>query len=333
MKKLYVGYTQYQLLIFLLLKNKNDKITFIFPKYLEKLGQRLEKDYKVIILEKEKPPLKNLVSFFQYYNYIKKLVKSLNISEDTILYGDSIINYILPNKNILCRLEDGMGNYVRKAHLEDSSLKQKIYFYIDRMIYFIFFKKRLFGENEKIEKRINKFYVTEMAPENMWCEDIIERINLKILWNSKSQEEKQEILNLFNVNENLIKVIEEKKIILFTQPLSEDGIIKEEEKIELYKRIMKNYKENKVVIKMHPREKTKYEKIFKNCLIIRESFPSEILSFVGFNPEKAVTIFSSAVFGMDKNVKIDFYGTEIHSKLLEKFGSCSEIMKTNVYLK
>lgn len=332
MKKLYAGYTQYQLLIFLLLKDKNDEITFILPKYLEKLGEKLKKN-KVIILEQEKPQLRKILKFLGYYKYIKKLVKTLNISEDTILYGDSVINYILSDKNMLCRLEDGCGNYVTKAHVENSTLKQLIYFYLERIIYFFFFKKRMLKENEKLKKRINKYYATEMAPKNLEYEEKVERINLKELWQKKNEKEQKEILDIFNVKKEILEKISSKKIILFTQPLSEDGIIEEAEKIELYKKIIAKYNEEELVIKTHPREKTKYEIIFKKSLIIKETFPSEILSFIGFKPEKAVTIFSSAVFGVGENVKIDFYGTEIHEKLYNKFGSCSKIMKTTAYLK
>lgn len=332
MKKLYVGYTQYQLLIFLLLKDKNDKVTFILPKYLEKLGEKLKKNNKVIILEQEKPQLRKFLKFLDYYKYIKKLVKTLNISEDTILYGDNMINYILSDKNMLCRIEDGCGNYVTKAHVENSTLKQLIYFYLERIIYFFFFKKRMLKENEKLKKRINKYYATEMAPKNLEYEEKVERINLKELWQKKSEGEKKEILDIFNIRKSILEKISNKKIILFTQPLSEDGIIEEAEKIELYKKIIAKYNEKELVIKTHPREKTKYEEIFKKSLVIKETFPSEILSFIGFKPEKAVTIFSSAVFGVGENVKIDFYGTEIHQKLYNKFGSCSKIMRTTAYL-
>ena len=333
MKKLYVGYTQYQLLIFLLLKKCDDEIIFILPKYLEKIGDKLIKKNKVIILEQEKPQLRKILKFLGYYKYIKKMVKTLNISEDTILYGDNMINYILSDKNMLCRIEDGCGNYVTKAHVENSTLKQLIYFYLERIIYFFFFKKRMLKENEKLKKRINKYYATEMAPKNLEYEEKVERINLKELWQNKSEEEQKEILDIFNVREDILEKISSKKIILFTQPLSEDGIIEEAEKIELYKKIITKYNEEELVIKKHPREKTKYEIIFKKSLIIKETFPSEILSFIGFKPEKAVTIFSSAVFGVGENIKIDFYGTEIHEKLYNKFGSCNKIMKTNAYLK
>lgn len=333
MKKLFNGYTQYQLLIFLLLKEKEDKIIFLLPKYLKDIKNNLKSRYEVIIIEKEKPKLKNIISFIKYYAYIKKIVKRLEISRDFILYGDEIISFILPDENILCRLEDGTGNYITKNFESFSTIKQKTYYYIDAIIFYVFFRKKLLRDGEKNKKRINKYYATEMAPKNLEYEEKVERINLKELWQNKNEKEKKEILDIFNVREDILEKISSKKIILFTQPLSEDGIIEEAEKIELYKKIIVKYNEEELVIKTHPREKTKYEIIFKKSLIIKETFPSEILSFIGFKPEKAVTIFSSAVFGVGENVKIDFYGTEIHEKLYNKFGSCSKIMKTTAYLK
>lgn len=332
MKKLFNGYTQYQLLIFLLLKEKEDKIIFLLPKYLKDIKNNLKSRYEVIIIEKEKPKLKNIISFIKYYAYIKKIVKRLEISRDFILYGDEIISFILPDENILCRLEDGTGNYITKNFESFSTIKQKMYYYIDAIIFYMFFRKKLLRDGEKNKKRIDKYYATEMAPKDLEYEKKVERLNLKELWQKKKKEEQEEILDIFNVRKEILEKIKNKKIILFTQPLSEDGIVREEEKIELYKKIIIKYNQEELIIKTHPREKTKYEEIFKECLIIKETFPSEILSFIGFKPEKAVTIFSSAVFGVGENVKIDFYGTEIHEKLYNKFGSCSKIMKTTAYL-
>lgn len=331
MKKLFAGYTQYQLLIFLLLKKSNDEVTFVLPKYLESLKERFNNKVKVKIVEKEKPPLRKIITFILYYDYIKNFVKELSISKETILYGDEIVNYILPDTHILYKLEDGTGSYVTKNFENFSTIKQKMYYYIDAIIFFLFFKKKLLRENEKTLKRIDKFYVTEMAPQNLEYEKKVIRINLKKLWDSKSEVEKSEILKIFNVEEIIIEKLKEKNIILFTQPLSEDGVLKENEKINIYKKILKNYDTSKLVIKTHPREKTKYENIFKECLILKSTFPSEILNFIGFNPIKAVTIFSGAVFGVGENVEIDFYGTEVNEKLYNKYGSCDSLMKRNAY--
>lgn len=329
MKKLFAGYTQYQLLIFLLLKQPDDKIIFLLPKYLENLKKILETKYRVEIIEREKPPLKKIFQYLKYYSYIKKLIKKINISEDTILYGDSIINYAISNKNILYKLEDGLGNYNHKLFFEDiKTIKQKLYFFVDSIIYFIFFKKRLLLEREKISKRINGYYATEIAPKDFWYENITKRISLKEIWIKKSLEEQEEILNIFDIKKETLKIISDGDILLFTQTLSEDGIISEDEKIEIYTKILEKYPKDKVVIKVHPREKTNYKKIFPEYRVIVEKFPAEFILLLGIKLERVVTVYSSAVLIFKDMIPIDFYGTEISENILKKVGSCD-----NIYLK
>lgn len=332
MKKIFIGYTQYQLLIFLLLKEKNDKITFILPKYLERLKNNFNEKYEIKVFDLEKPSLKSIKRYIIYCLGLKKFIKTLNITEDTILYGDNIINYLVSNKNLLYKIEDGTGNYNSKLYEEQLvSFKVKLYFIIENIIFLIIFRKRLLTEKEKLKKRVNKYYATEIAPLNLWFENITERINLKKLWDEKTEIEKEEILNIFGVTKKLLFEFD-KKMILFTQPLSEDGIITEEKKIDLYKKILKNYDEEKIMIKPHPREKTKYATIFKKCKVIEENFPSEILKLMGIKIERAITMFSTAALHFDKDIKIDFYGTEIDKTIFETFGSQDEIMKRNAFL-
>lgn len=332
-KKLFAGYTQYQLLLFLLLKELDDDVIFLLPKYLEHLKENLSSKYRVEIIEREKPPLKNIFSFISYYIYIKKLIKRLNISEDVILYGDSIINYAISDKNILCRLEDGTGNYNPKVYLEDvKTLKQKFYFYIESIVYYLFFKKKLLNEKEKLFKRINRYYATEMAPKDLLFENITQRISLKKLWKGKKEEEKQEILKIFNFDESILTKLKKGKILLLTQALDNGGLISEKEKIELYKRILEKYPKQEVIIKTHPRETTDYRKIFKEYIIIDEQFPMELIPLIGENIQKVVTISSGGVNLFVGKAEIDFYGNEISERLLKKAGSLEHLYKRNAYL-
>ena len=60
-------------------------------------------------------------------------------------------------------------------------------------------------------------------------------------------------------------------------------------------------------------------------------FPAELLTLLDIHFKKAITIFSTAAL-TDSKVKVDFYGTEIHPKLFERFGSQDTIMKRNAFL-
>ena len=179
-------------------------------------------------------------------------------------------------------------------------------------------------------KKIKKIYLTGLAQIPEEIKNKVEIIDLKKLWKLKTREEQQEILEIFGFNNNLIKELKEKNIILFTQPLSEDGILNEQEKIELYSKIILKYPKEKLIIKTHPREKTNYSKIFNEIYILEQNFPAEIFKLLEISFKKGVTLFSTAV--LTNNCKeIDFYGTEVHPKLLKKFGSMEHIMKRNKF--
>ena len=112
------------------------------------------------------------------------------------------------------------------------------------------------------------------------------------------------------------------KILLLTQPLSEDGIVSEEEKIKMYENILieKNIKE--IYIKLHPRERTDYVKNFKNIKvnIIKKDFPAEILFLLNINFNKVITLFSTAALNFKGKSEIEFIGTKDYPKLIERFG-------------
>lgn len=95
----------------------------------------------------------------------------------------------------------------------------------------------------------------------------------------------------------------------------------------MYKKILKKYDTRKILIKTHPRETTDYSSIFSNIKILNKPIPYELLEIIGFNPEVGVTLFSTAVFCV-KN-RIDFYGSEVHPKILKHFGNCDYLMKRN----
>lgn len=182
-------------------------------------------------------------------------------------------------------------------------------------------KNRLFSLPKfGMHKNVVKVYLTKKENVPDCIKHKVEYINIKGLWNKKTESEKNEILNILNVDKAKIKQLNEKSIILFTQPLSEDNVLTESEKISLYKNIISKYELSKLVIKPHPREKTDYSKYFPEITVFSETYPSEVLDVLGVNFDKAVTLFSTSVFSYPKE-NVDFYGTKIHPKLLSRFGN------------
>lgn len=133
--------------------------------------------------------------------------------------------------------------------------------------------------------------------------------DLEKLWNEKNAEEKAKIASIFNVDEKSLKLLETKSVILITQPLSEDGIVSEEDKVKLYKSILKNYDIDQVVIKPHPREKTNWAEIFPGTPIITRQVPAELLSMM-VKPQKVCTFYSTAAFSLCPPENVDIYSKD-----------------------
>lgn len=236
------------------------------------------------------------------------------------IYGNDHLFYSPLYCSEFILLEDGVANYMES----NFSFKEKIYVLI---LNFKLHKK--FGFSNKIKKiylRDSKKILDDRIKK-------LQIINLKELWNKKTLEEQNEILDIFSFDLNIKEKIKGRDIILFTQPLSEDNIITEEEKLKIYSEIIKKYPKDRLVIKTHPREKTNYKDIFNEYLVLDNPFPFEILNLLDVKFNKAITLFSTAALGLGDEVEVDFYGTEVHDKILERFGSCDNIMERNCFLK
>lgn len=148
----------------------------------------------------------------------------------------------------------------------------------------------------------------------------VELVNLKEIWNNKNEIQKKNILSLFNLN-TINSMIYNRKIILLTQPLSEDRVLTEKEKVNIYNIILKKYDYNDVIIKPHPRETTNYEDFFNGVLVIEKNIPFELILLLNQEvAEKVITIFSSAARNVPSNIKVEWIGTSINEKLFKKFG-------------
>lgn len=144
------------------------------------------------------------------------------------------------------------------------------------------------------------------------------KLDIKELFNNLSNEKKEKLFNIFSLKLDILNKIEN-KILLLTQPLSEDSVMTELEKIAMYKDIQKKFK-GKFVIKSHPREQTDYQKYFSEVYILPQNFPAELFLFIDAKLSEVITIFSTAALNLKGSYKISFLGTRNYPKLLERFG-------------
>lgn len=145
-------------------------------------------------------------------------MQKLNIHNTTYVYGADHITgskFFLKRYNFLL-IEDGTTNYNTKSYVR--SLKNKL------------FSIPAYG----MYKNVSKIYLTKNENIPECIKHKVEIIDIQREWNKKTDHEKREILELLNVNNDNIEKLNDKPYILYTQPLSEDNILSENEKIELY---------------------------------------------------------------------------------------------------
>ena len=122
-----------------------------------------------------------------------------------------------------------------------------------------------------------------------------------------SGEEKMDIAAAFLRDDFDMSIFNTKgdKGIVYTQPLSEDSFVTEEQKISYYKSIVEYYsKYGYPFLKLHPRDLSKYT-FEGDYIVLPPYFPSELLSMLNVHFKYAVSICSSAVFNSDADYKIN----------------------------
>lgn len=319
----------YPLLLFLLMKaegNLDDTFFFFGRGVPENIAKNFKNSWHLNTYFKKKNKLiKYLEMYLLYRNLEKFLIKEELINKDIYMQDDvSYSQFFLNHINKCYLLENGLANYKENILFEANKRfmnKNKIKIFRDKILKRSKYRYKIFGLSNKIEK----IYLTgiEKVPKIIESKTII--IDLKQIWDKLSYYKKQEILKIFNFEDLGIINKLNNKILLITQPLSEDGIITEKEKIKIYKEITSKYKDENIVIKRHPREKTEYKKYFPNSIIIEKQFPLEILMLLNVKFTEVVTLFSTAALNFKEITNVNFVGTEKYFKLKKEYGDIKKV--------
>lgn len=328
--------TLYGLFICLLLENDLNKNFYFFSTKLpKKILDNLEN--KIVIKERNSIKLVKYIIGAVYFRILKLLFfKRIKDSKFYIHDLGKYSQYFFNNytgKFIV--VEDGTMNYSYDALKgEKEKANKKLTFSKKLRKKFVYGIKKFYptlGQSEKVKKII----LTGILPIPEIIKSKVEVINIEECWNNLTKEKQKEILAIFNMKIEELEILKNNsnKILLLTQPLSEDGIVSEEEKIKMYENILieKNIKE--IYIKLHPRERTDYVKNFKNIKvnIIKKDFPAEILFLLNINFNKVITLFSTAALNFKGKSEIEFIGTKDYPKLLERFGRIEDRKLRRIY--
>ncbi|CAM2761093.1 polysialyltransferase family glycosyltransferase [Hathewaya histolytica] len=191
--------------------------------------------------------------------------------------------YIFNHAKKVKLIEEGANLYIMKK-------PSKAFMFIKRYVY----RRNLnFYKDKKVTKIMVQF--PERYPKHL--NNKLAHLDLEGIINKIDNVNKNIIVNVFTnkLNKDYFK---NNSLLILSQPLSEDGYIKEEKKIELYKNIIYEYGEGyNIILKKHPREKTIYN--FSNVLELDGNFPSELFKLLNIKFEKAIGVCTGSVKFVD----------------------------------
>lgn len=141
------------------------------------------------------------------------------------------------------------------------------------------------------------------------------------LWEGSDICKKKKILSFFNLTEETLKQIQNKKILVLGQTFVVDKVLNKEENSLLYDKILSQYDRNLILFKKHPREIDSLTNDFKEAYDIFDMpVPLQLLDLVGVHFDKVITICSSAVLSIPYPINIVWIGTAIDNRLVLKYG-------------
>ncbi|MDF2946610.1 MAG: hypothetical protein K0S51_1289 [Bacillales bacterium] len=221
----------------------------------------------------------------------KSTYSEVNIFNDWTYIG----YYLRANKIYYNLLEDAKDSYKVLGN----------YFKID---YYKPFKHRLLSRIFETQFFHGKSKYSKVVEVNSADGISIPKDKLRItpkdnMFKNLTNEDKIKIYNIF-MSDKVSPTLEQNSILILTQPLFEDKIVKFSEiQKNVYEIIINEYcieKGLNPVIKPHPRDNFNYELEFSNIKVINKNLPTEILNF---NPQikfaKAITVTSSSIGGID----------------------------------
>lgn len=244
------------------------------------------------------------------WKYRKALAQSEIYAQDHLYFSAPLIDnlpYIL--------LEDcpRFFTVLDGHHITEykGSRREKLYNLLVGRIYC-----RYGGDNPYCKKRL----VTTTLDKKFFDDRNIsaELCDLKVLWNNSSEEKQKYIKNVFGLS--YMESFEGRDVVIFSQPLAEDCHFSKAEITALFQPYIDKYGAERILFKMHPRDRFDYQQVFPGVGIMRTKAPQQLLSAMGIKFRTAITVCSSAVSSMEPDTEIIWIGTDIDPRIVKAYG-------------
>ena len=311
--------SSYSLLLYFMISSIDEinATFFVWGNGVPKKTRSFFKEKSVFIINDPKDTRwrpKSMRSFFWqlYYYYIGSYIDYPFLRKKNITYWGHDHLFYSPyffHGNKYNAIEDGLLNY--KPQPESTS--------------YPFFKKMLCGgplairHNYRFQQSTCEHEYLTGIVKDAPCMESSKAIvkSIKQLWDEQTEVKKNIICTYYDLTKEEIDKLKTYSVVILTQPFSEDRVLTEEEKVEMYREQISSIDKSEIVIKPHPRETTDYNLYFPDTFVFNKKIPMELLNLLGIHFSVAYTVSSTSAFNISESIVM--WGTEINEKLLKKY--------------
>ena len=283
-----------------------DETYFLFgyniPKYIREIFAR----DSFLLKRKKKGYLFSLFNIIRCWiclpviYFFRKLNNIPAYGQDHLKFGRFCVN----RSSEFYLLEDGLGNYINPIKILKLKNNHRLIFFCKTI--YNFFRSAMdysFG----LSRSVKRIYLTGIKPVPECLLDKVEIFSIEDCWNRLLDDQKMYIKNIFI--QKKYSFPKEIDVLLLTTCFSEDGFMSEEEKVAMYKCLVRELAPKELVIKPHPREMTDYRQVFKGALIMEKDIPFELCVLIyEISIKTIISVGStSASFGQDHKCRRVIY--------------------------
>lgn len=252
---------------------------------------------------------KNEITFVDTHTDISKYDEFIRNSEINLFYNLGLTSSYFISKypnNTIRLVEDGEANYHTK------------------LSFFKVFKRKYILNTfigEGIDQEVNEIEVQHPEKINSRILHKGKKLELQKMQDGLTPEQSNKILDVF-LDGHGIDFSGSKKLLLITQPFSEDRYFDEDRKVQLYNELLEPYAaEYTIFIKAHPRELTDYKnKIVYDFVDIPRAFPLEMFNLLkNIRFDIGLTMFSSGINNLNCIDKKIILGMDAFEKIKKKY--------------
>lgn len=309
-KVIFVCSSPYNILIAVSLIMKADlygKCSLILPtysrkniKYFKEITLKMERRGVICEVIHKKSFIYRAVGLSDIENFVvmKRVLKKLHTKKQKFY----LVNYTW-NKDFVWYPACLWFRYCKESIFIEEGCSQSV---MPNENPFVIWLKCIYGNQKEFWKdsRLKGIYVKNRVMFSDYPIPNLKQLELSV---SFCEAEKQELIEIFLNCQDKIEIEKLRKGadgIIYTQPISEDRYVREEDKIKIYKELVEFYsKYGKVFVKVHPRDTTRYD--FPEEMILKGTYPSELLNILGIRFKFAIGLCTSAIETANADVKIN----------------------------